>query len=98
MEPRISQSRNGSWANGLVPMMVLVPEQGRAAMMGPQAGGATLDALYDEALARFDAFCFWYARPARSVAGMRDVARRLEAYGSPQALRLAREVREALAD
>jgi hypothetical protein len=29
---------------------------------------------------------------------MREVAKRLEAYGSPEALRLAREVREALAD
>ena len=53
--------------------------------------------LYDEAMARFDAFCFWYGKPARSIAGMREVAKRLEAYGSPEALRLAREVRETLA-
>jgi hypothetical protein len=54
--------------------------------------------LYDEAMARFDAFCFWYARPPRSLAGMREVAKRLEAYGSPEALRIAEEVRAALAE
>ncbi len=56
-----------------------------------------LDALYDEAMARFDAFCFWHARPGRSLAGMREVAKRLEQYGSPEALRIAGEVRAELA-
>ena len=56
-----------------------------------------LDALYDEAMARFDAFCFWHARPGRSPAGLREVAKRLEQYGSPEALRIARDVRDALA-
>ena len=93
-----SGSRGGSWGHGMVPMTVLVPEQNHAAMMGQPADGVALSALYDEAMARFDAFCFWYGKPARSLAGMREVAKRLEAYGSPEALRLAREVREALGD
>jgi hypothetical protein len=92
----MSQSRSGSWGHGLVPMTVLVPEGSHPGMMGQPTDGATLGALYEEAMARFDAFCFWYGKPARSVAGMREVAKRLEAYGSPEALRLAREVREAL--
>ncbi len=92
----MSHSQNRNWGRGLVPMTVLVPEQTPSAMMGQPADGAALGALYDEAMARFDAFCFWYGKPARSLAGMREVAKRLEAYGSPEALRLAREVREAL--
>lgn len=52
--------------------------------------------VYDEAMARFDAFCFWYARPPRSRAGLREVAKRLEAYGSPEALRIAEAVRATL--
>lgn len=91
-------SRSGNRNPGLVPMTVLVPEQSRAAMMGQPDPAVALGVLYDEAMARFDAFCFWYGKPARSVAGMREVAKRLEAYGSPEALRLAREVRETLAD
>lgn len=94
----MSQSGSGSWGRGLVPRTVLVPQQGQATMMGQAGDAAALSALYDEAMARFDAFCFWYGKPARSLAGMREVAKRLEAYGSPEALRLAREVREALAD
>ncbi len=83
----------------LVPMMVLMPEQQRTAMMAAQARApSALDALYDEAMARFDAFCFWYARPSRSPAGLREVAKRLEAYGSPEALRIAMRVRHALAE
>lgn len=99
----MSQSQGGRRSLGwggedLVPMTVLVPERNRAAMMGAgREATASLDALYDEAMARFDAFCFWYGRPGRTVAGMREVAKRLEAYGSPETLRLAREVRAALA-
>ena len=92
----MSHSQNGNSGRGLVPMTVLVPEQSHGGMMGQPADGVALGALYDEAMARFDAFCFWYGKPARSLAGMREVAKRLEAYGSPEALRLAREVREAL--
>lgn len=85
----------------MVPVMVMMSEQQRAAMlagdgMGRQA--VALNGLYDEAMARFDAFCFWYARPSRSPAGLREVAKRLEAYGSPEALRIAGNVRIALAD
>lgn len=92
---------------GLVPVMVLMSEAQRAAMLG--AGGfvvpelpllrqpSRLDALYDEAMARFDAFCFWYARPPRTRQGLAVVAERLEAYGSAEALRIAEEVRTALA-
>ena len=78
----------------MVPVMVMMPEQQRLAMMA----GSPLDALYDEAMARFDAFCFWYARPLRSPSGLREVAKRLEAYGSPEALRIAGSVRIALAE
>ena len=94
----------GADTAGLVPMMVLMPEQQRAAML---AGGyqmpampsqGRLDALYDEAMARFDAFCFWYGRPSRSRQGLRVVAERLETYGSPDALRVAGAVRQALAE
>ena len=98
---RAEQPRARWGETPLVPMMVLMPEQQRAAMMA--ANGAPrplsrLDALYDEAMARFDAFCFWYARPSRSPAGLREVAKRLEAYGSPEALRSAGSVRIALAE
>lgn len=83
----------------MVPMMVLMPEQQHTAMLAAQARApSALDALYDEAMARFDAFCFWYARPSRSPAGLREVAKRLEAYGSPEALRIALNVRRALAE
>ncbi len=78
----------------MVPVMVMMPEQQRSAVLA----GSVLDALYDEAMARFDAFCFWYARPLRSAAGLREVAKRLEAYGSPEALRIAGSVRIALAE
>lgn len=106
MEPVMSQSdraepRKGRWgAEPLVPVMVMMPEQQRAAMMAAAAARApsVLDGLYDEAMARFDAFCFWYARLARSASGMREVAKRLEAYGSPEALRIAGSVRIALAE
>lgn len=95
-----------SAASGLVPMMVLLPEHQRAAMLGggsfvtpPTLGQPSrLDLLYDDAMARFDAFCFWYARPQRSRSGMLVVAARLEAYGSAEALRIAAAVREALAE
>jgi hypothetical protein len=66
------------------------------AMPIPMRTPARLDALYDEAMARFDAFCFWYARPSRTAKGMREIAERLEAYGSPPALRVAGEIRRAL--
>lgn len=79
-----------------------IPVLGLSASGGRGRPGVLLDgvlvALYDEAMARFDAFCFWYARPPRSLAGMGEVAKRLEAYGSPEALRIAEEVRVALAE
>lgn len=67
-----------------------------AAMASAMRVPTRLDALYDEAMTRFDAFCFWYARPSRSAKGLREVAERLEAYGSPPALRIAGEIRQAL--
>ena len=78
-------------------MMVMVPEQQRAAMLGA-VPASRLDAVYDEAMARFDAFCFWHARPPRSPAGLREVARRLENYGSPEAMRIAGDARMVLAE
>jgi len=103
--------KGGKWGDApgtessLVPMMVLMPEQQRAAMLGASFAApavarevSRLDRLYDEAMTRFDAFCFWYARPARTLKGMRDVAQRLEVYGSPEALRIAGELRTALDD
>lgn len=95
-----------TYGGGLVPMMVLLPEQQRAAMLG--GGGfampatlphpTVLDALYDKAMARFDAFCFWYARPPRTRQGLVVVAERLEGYGSAEALRIAAELRQALVE
>jgi len=96
-EVAMADSQRRAWGNGLVPMMVMVPEQQRAAMLAAPAA-AQLDALYDEAMARFDAFCFWYARPPRSPAGLREIAKRLETYGSPEALRIAHAARKALAE
>ncbi|MCC6719893.1 MAG: hypothetical protein IT555_18605 [Acetobacteraceae bacterium] len=94
--------RDGRWAGEpLVPMMVLMPEQQRAAMLASGAAArpsVRLDQLYDEAMAKFDAFCFWYARPGRSPAGLREIAKRLESYGSPEALRIAGDVRVALTE
>lgn len=102
MEAAMSDSRNGRWGGEtMVPMMVLVPEHQRAAMLATGAmarSPSRLDALYDEAMARFDAFCFWYARPSRSPAGLREVVKRLEAYGSPEALRIAGDLRQAVAE
>ena len=96
------EPRKGRWgAEAMVPVMVMMPEQQRAALLaanGMARAPSALDALYDEAMARFDAFCFWYARPSRSPAGLREVAKRLEAYGSPEALRIAGSVRIALAE
>lgn len=83
--------------DGLVPMMVLMPEQQRA-KLAPMRMPTELDILYDEAMGRFDAFCFWYARPPRTHKGIRDIAQRLESYGSPEALRIAHAVRQALAE
>lgn len=83
---------------GLVPMMVLVPEQQRATALGSALGSPRLDALYEEAMQRFDAFCFWHGRPARTVKGLREVAERLDAYGSPPAMRLACDIRAALVE
>jgi hypothetical protein len=87
--------------SGLVPMMVLLPERERQAMLAgslslPRAD-ARLAALHAEAMRRFDAFCFWYGAPPCTREGMRVVAERLETYGSPEALRLAGDVRSALA-
>ena len=83
---------------GMVPMMVMVTEQQHAVMLaGVVPEASRLGAVYDEAMAQFDAFCFWYARPPRSAAGLREIARRLETYGSPEALRIAGEVRTVLA-
>lgn len=79
---------------GLVPMMVLVPEQQHAAALG----SARLEALYEEAMQRFDAFCFWHGRPTRTVKGLREVAERLDAYGSPPAMRIASDIRAALVE
>ena len=100
------EPRKGRWgAEPMVPVTVMMSEQQRAAMLaaaglpfGMTRPPSALDGLYDEAMARFDAFCFWYARPARSPSGLREVAKRLEAYGSPEALRIAGNVRIALAD
>ena len=98
----MSEPRKRRWGEEpMVPVMVMMPEQQRAAMLAATAmarSSSALDALYDEAMARFDAFCFWYARPSRSAAGLREVAKRLEAYGSPEALRIAGNVRIALAE
>jgi hypothetical protein len=97
----VTEQRRRGLGTDLVPMMVLVPEQQRAAMLAAGAPGplhGRLDELYDDAMARFDAFCFWHARPARSLGGLREIVRRLEAYGSPEALRIAGEVRAALAE
>lgn len=98
----MSEPRKGRWgAEPMVPVMVMMSEQQRAAMLavaGLPRPSSALDGLYDEAMARFDAFCFWYARPSRSPSGLREVAKRLEAYGSPEALRIAGSVRIALAE
>jgi hypothetical protein len=85
--------RSAQWET---PRWGAAPRPVAAASGGPARLDPVLAALYDEAMARFDAFCFWYARPARSRAGMREVAKRLEAYGSPEALRIAEAVRAAL--
>jgi hypothetical protein len=81
--------------DGLVPVMVRMAEL-HDAMPIPMCAPTRLDALYDEAMARFDALCFWYARPSRTAKGMREVAERLEAYGSPPALRIAGDIRRVL--
>ena len=97
----MAEQRRRGWGADLVPMMVMVPEQQRAAMLAtgaPATLNARLGELYDDAMARFDAFCFWHARPGRSLPGMREIVRRLEGYGSPEALRIAGEVRTALAE
>ncbi len=84
--------------NGMVPMMVMVPGQQPGLPQASPPGPAPLDRLYNEAMARFDAFCFWYARPPRTPKGLREVAHRLETYGSPEALRIAEDLRQALAE
>ncbi len=88
--------QHGKWVEtpgaGGIPGLPLSVHGARARLDG------VLVELYDEAMARFDAFCFWYARPPRNLAGMREIAKRLEAYGSPEALRIAEAVRAALAE
>jgi len=100
----MAEWQQGKWVEppegGMTPAMA--PALRLAASGGGARPRARLDGvlveLYDEAMARFDAFCFWYARPPRTPAGIREVAKRLEAYGSPESLRIAEEVRAALAD
>lgn len=87
---------DGTDRPNMVPMMVLVPGQERGEMSPVVPAVSRLDALHAEAMGRFDAFCFWYARPSRTTKGMREVAERLEAYGSPPALRIAADIRRAL--
>ena len=92
----MAEWQQGKWVEppegGMMPALRLAARRG-----GTRLDGVLVE-LYDEAMARFDAFCFWYARPPRTPGGMREVAKRLEAYGSPEALRIAEEVRAALAD
>jgi hypothetical protein len=76
-------------------MMVVMPER-PAGTPRPAAWTPGLERLYDDAMARFDAFCFWYSRPARTPKGLREVAQRLEAYGSPAAMHVAARIRQAL--
>ena len=86
----------------LVPLVVLVPERQRSVMLANEAAlpaarlAAPIAELYDEAMDRFDARCFWSGRPPRSMKGARIVAERLEAYGSSDALRLCEALRCAL--
>lgn len=79
-----------------VPMMVIMPEAQAGTRPPAPAWNAGLERLYDDAMARFDAFCFWYSRPPRTTKGLREVAQRLEAYGSPAALHVAAGIRQAL--
>jgi hypothetical protein len=86
----------GERQSGAVPMMVVLSDPPGTARHPAQPWNGQLDRLYDEAMARFDAFCFWYARPSRTPKGLREVAQRLEAYGSPAALDIAAAIRQAL--
>ena len=76
-------------AGELGPIMVRLRE--RSPRLSP-----ALEQLYAEAMANFDAICFWHDRPPPTLQGVRQTAMLLEKYGSTQARRLARDIRQSV--
>lgn len=103
---RTERYRTAGAGSGMVRVEVLVPPDGRAAILKEASrlrrrardeAGTELEQLYDEAVRRFGPQCLWNASPSRTRDGLRLVADRLRRYGGMDAWKLAARIREELA-
>jgi hypothetical protein len=100
---------NAGAGAGLIRVEVLVPPEGRETIL-KEAGKLRsahrhtyawndhLEALFQEALARFGTRCLWNAKPTKSIEGIRVIVDRLRKYGGMDAWRLAAEIKKELPD
>jgi len=104
---RIKRYKTEGGAADLVRVEVLVPPQGRDAIVKKAAelraahrrakSAGDLVELHREAVERFGESCLWNANPSATPAGMAVIADLLRKYGGMDAWRLAARIREALA-
>jgi hypothetical protein len=103
LQDRIKRYRSQGAGLGLVRVEVLVPPEGRAAILQEaarlrnqrrEASPESLSKIYNEAMERFGARCLWNATPSRTPEGLLLVADRLRRYGGMDAWRLATQIRD----
>lgn len=103
---RTERYRKAGAGSGMVRVEVLVPPEGRAAILKEASRlrrkargevGAELEQLHEEAVRRFGPLCLWNASPSKTIDGLRVVADRLRRYGGMDAWKLAARIREELA-
>ena len=106
-QQRMQKDRSQGAGVGLIRVEVLVPPEGRSAILREaarlrderrRAPTESLEGLYNEALERFGARCLWNASPSKNADGLRVVADRLRRYGGMDAWKLASKIREELND
>ncbi|NFV79322.1 hypothetical protein [Magnetospirillum aberrantis] len=106
MRDRIRKYKTEGGAAGMVRVEVLVPPEGRQAIVDLAAKlrseyraaqqPSELFTLHKEAMDKFGVRCFWNMKPSATADGMRVVAAQLRKHGGMDAWRLASKIKEVL--
>lgn len=106
---RTDRYRSEGAGAGLIRVEVLVPSEGRSAILEQAARlraehrrraiwNERLERLHTKAVETFGTQCLWNIKASKTQNGMRVVANSLRAQGGMDAWRLAAEIREELAN
>ena len=106
---RTVRYRSEGAGTGLIRVEVLVPPEGRRAILEqaarlraehrrPEIWNERLERLHTAAVEAFGTECLWNIKASKTQNGMRVVADSLRARGGMDAWRLAAEIREELAN